>query len=134
MWQHVYRHFSDLPKLDQLDLFKAIKEDLFPEEEASIGKLLKDIRETRFSGGLGCLHCGSVLVKRNGKYRSRQRYLCKDCGKSFNDMTNTPLSGTKHPDKWLKYFEMMVEGYTLPKIAEKLDIHVSTAFNGGIKF
>ncbi len=128
MWQHVYRDFSDLSKREQLNLFKAIKEDLYPEEEPSIGNLLKDIRETRFSGGLACLHCGSVAVKRNGKYRSRQRYLCKDCGKSFNDMTNTPLPGTKHPDKWLKYFEMMVEGYTLPKIAEKLDIHVSTAF------
>lgn len=51
----------------------------------------KTIRETRFNEGLGCVHCGSVKVKRNGKYRSRQRYLCRDCGKSFNDLTNTPI-------------------------------------------
>ncbi|GAJ41742.1 hypothetical protein GGQ95_001706 [Anoxybacillus rupiensis] len=67
-------------------------------------------------------------MKRNGKYRSRQRYLCKGCGKSFNDMTGSPLSGTRYPHKWLKYFEMMIEGYTLPKISKVLDIHISTAF------
>lgn len=69
-----------------------------------------------------------MSVKRNGRYRSRQRYLCKDYGKSFKDMTGSPLSGTRYPHKWLKYFEMMVKGYTLPKIAEELHIHISTAF------
>lgn len=91
-------------------------------------KLLKSIREARFASGLGCVHCGSTSVKRNGKYRSRQRYLCNDCGKSFNDMTNTPFSGSRYPEKWVKYIELMVEGYTLPKIAERLKIHISTAF------
>lgn len=128
MWRHVYRDFSDLSKSEQLALFEAMKQDLFPEEREDIAKMLKDIRETRFSDGLACLHCGSVSVKKNGKYRARQRYLCKDCGKTFNDMTNTPLSGSRYPHKWLKYFEMMVEGYTLPKISETLEIHISTAF------
>jgi transposase-like protein len=128
MWRHVYSDFSDLTKSEQLSLFNAIKDTLFPEEQEDIAKMLKDIRETRFSGGLACLHCGSVSVKKNGKYRARQRYLCKDCGKTFNDMTNTPLSGTRYPHKWMKYFELMIEGYTLPKIADILDIHISTAF------
>ena len=63
-----------------------MKQDLFPEEPDKINKLLKSIREARFSSGIGCVHCGSTDVKRNGKYHSRQRYLCKDCGKSFNDI------------------------------------------------
>ncbi|SCC38711.1 Uncharacterized protein BW664_03155 [Bacillus mycoides] len=71
------------------------------------------IREMRFKEGLGCVHCGSVKVKRNGKYRDRQRYLCRDCGKSFNDLSNTPISGTRYLGKWSKYFQMMVEGYSL---------------------
>lgn len=128
MWRHVYRDFSDLSKSEQLALFEAMKQELFPEERQDIAKMLKDIRETRFSDGLACLHCGSVSVKKNGKYRARQRYLCKDCGKTFNDMTNTPLAGSRYPHKWLNYFEMMVEGYTLPKISDALDIHISTAF------
>lgn len=71
------------------------------------------VREMRFKEGLGCVHCGSVKVKRNGKYRDRQRYLFRDCGKSFNDLSNTPISGTRYLGKWSKYFQMMVEGYSL---------------------
>ncbi|WP_130609101.1 IS1595 family transposase [Cohnella abietis] len=128
MWKDVYEDFSELTKPEQLALFEAMKQDLFPDEPDKITKLLKTIRESRFASGLGCLHCGSTSVKRNGKYRSRQRYLCHDCGKSFNDMTNTPFSGSRYPEKWMKYIELMVEGFTLPKIAEKLQLHISTTF------
>ena len=89
MWENVYEDFSELTKSEQLALFNAMKEDLFPDEPDKITKLLKSIREARFA--LGCVHRGSTSVKRNGKYRSRQRYLCNDCGKSFNDTTNTPF-------------------------------------------
>ena len=128
MWRYVYRDFSELNKNDQLALFKAMKQELFPETSNKLDKTLINIRESRFSSGLCCMHCKSTSVKRNGKYRSRQRYLCKDCGRTFNDMTNTPLSGTHHPEKWMKYIEMMVNGVSLRKIAEKLKIHISTAF------
>ncbi|WP_342506635.1 IS1595 family transposase [Sporosarcina sp. FSL K6-2383] len=128
MWTDVYEDFSDLTKSEQLALFKAMKQDLFPDDPDKITSLLKSIREACFASGLGCVHCGSKSVKRNGKYRSRQRYLCSDCDKSFNDMTNTPFSGSHYPEKWVKYIELMVEGYTLPKIAKRLQIHISTAF------
>lgn len=128
MSENVYEEFSDLTKSEQLALLNAMKQDLFPDEPDKITKLLKSIREARFASGLRRVHCGSTSVKRNGKYRSRQRYLCNDCGKSFNDMTNTPFSGSRYPEKWVKYIERMVEGYTLPKIDERLKIHISTAF------
>ncbi|MDM5221098.1 IS1595 family transposase [Peribacillus sp. NJ11] len=128
MWENVYEGFSELTKTQQMALFEAIKQDLFPEDPDKIDKLLRSIREARFASGIGCVHCGSTSVKRNGKYRSRQRYLCKDCNKTFNDMTNTPFSGSKYPEKWVSYIELMVEGYTLPKIAKRLKIHISTAF------
>jgi transposase-like protein len=73
---------------------------------------LKSIRESRFSSGLGCLHCG----------------------KSFNDMTNTSFSGSRYPEKWVKYIELMVEGYTLPKIAENYKYTSLPPSTGGIKF
>lgn len=109
-------------------LFNAMKQDLFPDEPDKITKLLKSIREARSALGMGCVHCGSTSLKRNGKYRTRQCYLCNDYEKSFNDMTNTPFSSSRYPEKWVKYLELMVEGYTLPKIAERLKIHISTAF------
>ncbi len=54
--------------------------------------------------------------------------LCRDCGKFFNDLTNTPISGTRYLGKWSTFFHLIVEGYTLPKIAKRLKIHLSTAF------
>ncbi|SDG46009.1 ISXO2-like transposase domain-containing protein [Paenibacillus sp. cl6col] len=120
-WKAVYGNFSDLPKSEQHSLFQAIKDTLFPEPKEDIANMVGEIREVRFSNGLACVHCGSVNNKRNGKYRSRQRYICKGCGKSFNDMTESPISGTHYPHKWLKYFQMMVDGVTLPKIAEELE-------------
>ncbi|MBA9086614.1 putative RNA-binding Zn-ribbon protein involved in translation (DUF1610 family) [Fontibacillus solani] len=96
-WAKVYELFDELPKTEQFQLFQAMQTTLFPEPKEDIATLVSDIREVRFSGGLACVHCGSVSVKRNGKYRSRQRYLCKDCGKTFNDMTASPISGTHYP-------------------------------------
>jgi hypothetical protein len=97
-WHDVSKDFYTLPKKEQLELFKAIKQDLFPEPKADISKMVGEVRETRFSKGLACVHCGSS-VKRNGKYRSRQCYLYKDCRQSFNDMTGSPLSGTRYLHK-----------------------------------
>lgn len=127
-WKDLYEDFDELSQSEKLALFEAIKDTLFPEPRLKLDKVAEEVRDSRFSSGLACVHCGSKMVKRNGKYRSRQRYLCKDCGKSFNDMTATPLAGTRYPDKWLKFIECMLNGLTLPKIAKLLGIHVSTAF------
>ena len=40
--------------------------------------------------GLCCRRCGSAMHVKNGLMRSKQRYLCKDCGLSFTD---TPARG-----------------------------------------
>jgi transposase-like protein len=106
MWRYVYEAVGELKKADQLALFKAMKQDLYPKEENKMGKLLPKIKESRFSSGLCCLHCG----------------------KTFNDMTNTPFSGSRYPEKWIKYIKMMINGVTLPKISDSLKIHISTAF------
>lgn len=127
-WGDVYKDFDVLPDNEKLILYETIKEALFPEPRLRLDQVAKEVRDTRFSSGFACIYCGSVKVKRNGKYRSRQRYLCNDCGKSFNDMTASPLSGTRYPDKWLKFIKYMLDGLTLPKIANRLGIHVSTAF------
>ncbi|GGB63482.1 hypothetical protein GCM10011409_45690 [Lentibacillus populi] len=44
MWKNVYEDFSDLTKPEQLALFNAMKEDLFPEEPDKITKILNTIR------------------------------------------------------------------------------------------
>lgn len=128
-WLDLYAQFTDLSEEDKRQFFEAIKYDVDYEPKKAT-KLYEGIREARFRNGLACVHCGSLRVKRNGTYRERQRYLCKDCRKSFNDISGTPISGTHHPEKWMQYIWMMVQdkGKSLPKISIELDIHVSTAF------
>lgn len=99
-------------------MYDAIKDTLYLEQKTNIISMVESIQEVRFSNGLACIHCGSLSLKRNGKYRSWQCYLCKDCGKTVNDRSESSLSGTHHPHKWLHYFEMMVKimGSRYPKL------------------
>src|SRR5574337_529457 len=55
-------------------------------------------------------------------------FCCKDCGKTFTDVTNTPLHGTHLPHKWLEFVQCMIEGYSLRKSAELLGVHYVTLF------
>lgn len=58
----------------------------------------------------------------------RQRYRCNDCGKTFTDVTNTPLQGSHLPHKWLDFIHCMIEGYSLRKASELIGVHHVTFF------
>ena len=46
----------------------------------------------RRAHGVFCSHCKNNPVIKHGRYRKHlQRYLCKDCGRTFNDKTDTIL-------------------------------------------
>ncbi|MDM5239175.1 IS1595 family transposase [Bacillus cereus] len=124
----ILRDIAKLSIKEQGKVFYSLKGKLYPDSARPLESTYEDIRESRFKDGLGCVHCGSKSVKRNGKYRSRERYLCHDCGKSFNDTTGSPIARTRYPQLWMKYLKMMVEGCTLPQISEELGIHLSTCF------
>ncbi|MDP9729688.1 transposase [Alicyclobacillus tolerans] len=89
------------------------------------------IRETHFRSGVVCPRCGSKSTKRDGKMvgTGRQRYFCKACGRTFSDLTGTPLSYTKKSaEMWDEMARCMREGKSLRATAEELNIAVSTAF------
>lgn len=112
---------------DRKHLYNALRDRLFP-NSIPAGGLAERLKERRFHKGLSCPHCGSEQVHRHGVYRDRQRYRCRGCHKSFNDATGTPLAGTHLTSKWMDYIECMVEGKSLRKICDQLEISLSTAF------
>ncbi len=57
--------------------------------EAVVCQVCEEVKEFRFSKGKVCSHCNSELISRNGKYNGNQRYICKDCRKTFSDFTNS---------------------------------------------
>lgn len=78
-----------------------------------------------------CPHCGSIAVKGHAKYRSgRSRFKCLACLKTFNDLTNTPLSGVHSPDKMARFAVQMARGGgSLRQSAKDFSIDLRTAFS-----
>lgn len=123
----VFSEFLNLHPIDQQELYEELY-SIVNRSTNSLSAYMDDIREARFASKPHCPHCESENIKGHGKYRGRQRYKCKDCGKTFNDTTASPLAGTHYPDKWAEYIQCMIEGKTLQQTADQLDIHISTAF------
>ena len=121
--------FKQLKWHEQQALYAELRGILYPEEK-DVNVLTPELREIRFPHKVRCPHCRAVKVKKHGIYRGRQRYLClsKRCGRSFNDLTDSPISGTHYPDKWVQFLKLMAQSKTLPTTAMALDIHISTAF------
>ena len=69
---------------------------MFPFEvlcsEASAANLLEQVR---WRDGLYCPRCRSESVIKYGSYREYQRYLCKDCDRTFNTKTGTIFAHAK---------------------------------------
>ena len=88
------------------------------------------LTEKRVSKGKVCPICGSIKVVCNGHQKDgKQRYKCKDCGKTFVITSNSIASGTrKSIDTWGMFVQCMVDGYSLRRCAKKCRIHKNTAF------
>ncbi len=76
-----------------------------------------------------CPHCQSKHFVKNGKANNNQRYLCRDCSKTFVEGTGTVFFQTKKSLATIeKYVQCMIEKYPLRKCAEICDINLATAF------
>ncbi len=75
-----------------------------------------------------CPHCHSSQLKKWGKSGSIQRYRCKDCLKTFNNRTNTPLAKLHKSHLWEEYARCMELKLTLREAAKTCSINLRTAF------
>lgn len=108
-------------------LYNKLKGIVEPNQAAS-EPVIKELRETKFKEGFSCPHCNSKEVVRCGKNKGRQRYKCKDCGKTSIDLTNTPLNRTRYPEKWMPFMECMLNGFSLRKSAKIVGVTWVTLF------
>ena len=63
-------------------------------------QVVEMLRAHRWPNGVKCPYCGSHKIVKNGKAPNKpyvQRYLCRACGKQFNDLTGTPFAWTELP-------------------------------------
>ena len=96
---------------------------------SQVEQIYEDVKEFRFSNGKVCPHCSSELISKNGKYNGKQRYICKDCRRTFTDFTNSAVYKSKKSlDKWLKYAKCMIMGLSIRKSAKIVGINIATSF------
>ena len=69
-----------------------------------------------------------------GMARGLRRYQCKGCGRTFNALSGTPLSGLHHKERWLSFGASLAEGETVKASAARCDVAVSTAFRWRHRF
>ena len=79
--------------------------------------------------GISCPHCKSLNIKKNGHKGLIQRFMCKDCNKTFTSRNNTiTFSSKKSFATWKKYIDCMMNGFTVCKSAEICGINKDTTF------
>lgn len=88
--------FSELSKEEKQKFLASlsVKAPLIPTEFTSETRE-EYLRKLRFSKDLTCPHCGNTYIVKNGTHKGQQRYLCKNCKKTFCVTTNSLLAYTK---------------------------------------
>jgi len=85
------------------------------------------IRQLRWQDGVSCPHCDSGETIRRGFDGPEQylrRYECKSCGRRFDDLTGTVLSGHHQPlSTWVLCLYFMGLNLSNAQIAQELDLN-----------
>ncbi|MFL6707559.1 MAG: IS1595 family transposase [Massilia sp.] len=85
--------------------------------------------------GLACPRCAKCDLYRDGKTDGLQRYRCKQCGRSFNGLTGTPLARLRHKTRWLAYIDCLRDpACTVRSAADQTGIHKNTSFRWRHRF
>lgn len=101
--------------------------------KGSIGEVVSLI-ETRFAAAPCCGHCRSEQFGTWGRASGLRRYKCRDCGRTFNALTGTPLAQLHRRDAWLAYARALVEGVSLRKAARRVGVCLDTSFRWRHRF
>jgi transposase-like protein len=81
-----------------------------------------------------CPHCQGTSLYRHGVFYGLQRYRCRQCKRSFNALTNTPLAFIRLRDKWLPFLQCMLGSMTVRGAADAIGIHRNTSFRWRHRF
>ena len=90
--------------------------------------------ETRFAVAPACGHCGSQRCGTWGQASGLRRYKCRDCDRTFNALTGTPLAQLHRRDAWLDYARALVDRLSLRKAAERAGVCLETSFRWRHRF
>jgi len=122
--------FAQLPFLNQPQRLQVLAA-LHP--AAGLDRVIALIAEIR-APGRRCPDCACERCYRHGQANDLQRFRCCQCGRTFNDLTGTPLARLRLKSKWLDYLSELLDSRTVRSAAEYVGVHRNTAFRWRHRF
>jgi transposase-like protein len=83
---------------------------------------------------LTCSGCGSHQFHKHGRANGLQRYRCRNCSRTCNGLTGTPLARLRHKGRWLDYLDGMLDSRSIRRAAEQLGVAGATTFRWRHRF
>ena len=81
------------------------------------------------SGRPACPHCSSLKVVKNGRHCGTQRFICRDCSKSFGWSSGSFFNHCKKEiSQWFKYVQCFMDRLPLRECARRCGISLDTSF------
>ena len=124
------RWFASLPLLNEPQRGQVL-DVLHP--AAGLDHVVALIAQTRAPGRC-CPSCGNERCHRHGFANDLQRFRCCICGRTFNDLSGTPLARLRHKAKWLAYSQVLLDSLPVRKAADRVGVHRNTAFRWRHRF
>lgn len=123
--KEVITSYNNLSFSDRIVFYTTISNDISLDDDIE-----SFLIEKRFEGGNNCIYCEGLHVVKNGKRKDgTQRYLCRECSRSFIASTHSVTSRTrKSISIWTAYLKCMLEHKTLQRSSEECHISTTTAF------
>ena len=81
-----------------------------------------------------CPRCACTRHYRHGQANGLQRYRCRECGRTFNDLSGTPLARLRLREKWCEYLHALLDAKPVRSAAEQTGVHRNTAFRWRHRF
>ncbi len=123
----IQRFESWLAGLDRLSDAQWSQLHTAVQERSEAGAALAAI-ELQVDSERRCRHCHGGGAVRLGLSRGLWRYCCKRCGKTFNALTGTALSGSHNKQRWLTLVHLLVTRESVRQSAQRCGVAVTTAF------
>jgi len=124
------RLFAQLALLNQHQR-QTVLAALYP--AAGLDRIVGLIDEIR-SRTRRCPRCACERCYRHGHANDLQRFRCCSCGRTFNDLTGTPLARLRLKGKWLDYLGALLDSQPVRAAAKRVGVHRNTAFRWRHRF
>jgi transposase-like protein len=84
--------------------------------------------------GRPCPHCRCLHKQRCGSANGLQRFRCRDCRRTHNALTGTPLARLRKREHWLPFLQCVLESRTVRDSALVTGVHRTTSFRWRHRF